>query len=165
MRGDAELGMTMHLLRADLHFERLPLRPDHRRVQRLVQIALRPRNVVVEFLRDRLPQVVHHAERGVAVLHLGHDDAQRAHVVELAEVERLRAHLVPDRIDVLRPAVELGLDASGFELAAEQRNGARDVLLTLEALFIQHAGDALVELRLEIAERQVLDLPLELRDA
>ena len=110
VRGDAVLRLAVHLLGADLHFQRPAARPEHRGVQRLVQVALGARDVVVELLRDRLPQVVHHAERGVAVLHLRHDHAQRAHVVHLGEVELLGAHLVPDGIDVLRPPGDLGLD-------------------------------------------------------
>ena len=120
VRGDAELRLSVHLLGADLHFERSAGRADHRGVERLVEVSLRPRDVVVELLRDRLPQVVHHAERGVAILDRGHDDAQRPHIVELAEVERLGAHLVPDRVDVLRPAVELALYARGLQ-AIQQR--------------------------------------------
>src|SRR5207248_6850134 len=150
---------------ADLHLDRLVLRANHRGVQRLVEVALGPRDVVVELLRDRLPQVVDDAERGIAVLYRGHDDAQRAHVVDLAEVERLRAHLVPDRVDVLRPAVDLGLHAGGLELAREHGDGTADVLLALQALLVEHAGNALVELRLEEAERQVFKLPLELEHA
>jgi hypothetical protein len=67
VRGDAELGVLVHLARADLHFERLALRADHRGVQRAVVVALGLGDVVVELARDRRPQVVHHAERGVAL--------------------------------------------------------------------------------------------------
>src|SRR5262249_61299288 len=53
----------------------------------------------------------------------------------------------------------------GFELAREELDRPPDVLLALLALFIQHAGDALVELGLEEAERHVLELPLQLEYA
>ena len=66
---------------------------------------------------------------------------------------------------MLRPAVDLALDAGGFELLRQHGDGARDVLLALEALLVEHAGDALVELGLEEAEREILHLPLELGDA
>src|SRR6202008_1412596 len=165
VRRDAELGMPVHLLGADLHLYRLARRTDHRSVQGLVQVSLRAGDVVVEFLRDRLPQVLHHAERGIAVLHRRHDDAQRAHVVDLAEVERLVAHLVPDRVDVLRAAVDLAFHARRLELAREQPDGSPDVLLALQALLVEHAGDALVELGLEEAGRHVLELPFQLEHA
>src|SRR5688572_30579243 len=118
-----------------------------------------------DLLRDRLPEVMHHAERGVAVLRLRHDHAQRAHVVELGEVELLRAHLVPDGIDMLRPPADLCVDIHRPQLSAQCFHTLGDVLLALQALLVEHARDALIELGLEIAERQVLELPLELPDA
>jgi hypothetical protein len=84
------------------------------------------RDVVVELLRDRLPDVVHDAEHGVAVLDLVHQHAQRAHVVDLGEVEPLRAHLAVDAVDVLGPAGHLGLDAGGCELVAQAGDGVLD---------------------------------------
>ncbi len=66
MRSDAAFGECMHLMRTDLHFEGFALRPDHGGVQRLVLVALGPRDVVVEFARHRRPQTVRDAERGVA---------------------------------------------------------------------------------------------------
>ena len=40
VRGHAELGVLVHLVRADLHFERLAFGADHRGVQRPVVVAL-----------------------------------------------------------------------------------------------------------------------------
>ena len=165
VRGDAELRLAVHLLGADLHFERSAGRADHRGVQRLVEVSLRPRDVVVELLRDRLPQVVHHAECGIAVLHRRHNDAHGAHVVYLGEVERLAAHLVPDGVDVLRPPGDLRLDVRLLELARQRGDGPGDVLLALDAPLVEHLRDALVNLGFEVAERQVLELPLQLPDA
>ena len=48
VRGDAELGPPVHLLGADLHLDRLALGPDHRRVQRLVEVELGHGDVVLE---------------------------------------------------------------------------------------------------------------------
>ena len=79
----------MRWVGADLDLYRLAARPDHRRVQRLVEIALGPRDVVVELARDRLPQVVHDAQHRVAVADRRHDDPQRADVIELLEFARL----------------------------------------------------------------------------
>ncbi len=41
VRSNTEFGVAVHLVRADLHFQRLAFRPDHGRVQRLVVIAFR----------------------------------------------------------------------------------------------------------------------------
>src|SRR5262245_38818951 len=53
MRGDAVFRLAVHRLGADLHLERLPGRTDHRGMQRLVEVVLRARDVVVELARDR----------------------------------------------------------------------------------------------------------------
>ena len=60
---------------------------------------------------------------------------------------------------------DLGLDADRRQLAPTAPHRVGDVLLALEALLVEHLRDALVELGLEEAERQVLELPLELPDA
>ena len=111
VRGHAELGVLVHLLRADLHFQRAPVRADHGRVQAAVQVGLGTRDVVVELLRDRRPQVVHDAEGRIAVLQRIDDHAHRAHVEDLGEGQVLGAHLVVDREDVLGPALDLGMHA------------------------------------------------------
>src|SRR3546814_4493149 len=48
VRGDALLGARVHLVGPDLYLHRLALRTDHRRVQRLVEVELRHRYVVLE---------------------------------------------------------------------------------------------------------------------
>lgn len=48
VRRDAVLGPPVHLVGADLDLDRLALRPDDRRVQRLVHVELRQRDVVFE---------------------------------------------------------------------------------------------------------------------
>jgi hypothetical protein len=115
--------MLVHFVGAYLHFERAAVRPRHRGMQRAVEVAFRTRDVIVELLRDRLPQIVDDAEHGIAVLDLVHQHAHAAHVVDLGEVERLLAHLVVDAVDVLGPAGDLGLDAGGREFARERRYG------------------------------------------
>ena len=62
VRGDALLGDQVHLPRADLHLERLPLLRHHRRVQRLVEVRLRHRDVVLDPAGDRTPDLMDDAE-------------------------------------------------------------------------------------------------------
>jgi hypothetical protein len=163
--GHTVFGELVHLVRADLHFERAPVVADHDRMQRLVAVRLRPGDVVVELSRHRLPQVVHDAEHGVAILDVGNDDAKRAHVVEFGEIELLAAHLAPDAVDVLRPPRHLRIDVRGGKLGAQAVDGLRDVALALHAFLVEQLRDALVGLGLFEAEREVLELPLQLPDA
>ncbi len=69
VRRDAELGALVHLLGADLDLDRLALRPDDRRVQRLVEVELRRGDVVLEAAGDRRPARMDRAEHRVAVAH------------------------------------------------------------------------------------------------
>ncbi len=79
---------------------------------------------------------------------------------------RLALHLPPDAVDVLRPAGHCrpgcpACSSSRTQLALD----VLDVLLALGALRLEPARDALVFLGLAEAEREVLELPLELPDA
>ena len=56
----------MHVLGADLHFDRHAVRSEQRRVQRLVAVDARDRDVVLEAPRHRPVQAVHQAERAIA---------------------------------------------------------------------------------------------------
>jgi len=67
VRGHAGLGDVMHVLGADLELHRRAVRPDQRRVQRLVAVDLGDRDVVLELARNRLEQLVQRAEREVAL--------------------------------------------------------------------------------------------------
>ena len=51
VRRDAVLSGLVHVVRADLDLERLALRPDDRRVERLVHVGLRHGDVVLEAAR------------------------------------------------------------------------------------------------------------------
>ena len=62
VRGHAVLSPAVHAEGADLHLDRLALRADHRRVQRLVHVELRHRDVVLEPAEDRVPARVQDAE-------------------------------------------------------------------------------------------------------
>jgi hypothetical protein len=65
--GDADLADLVHRVGPDLDLERLPVERDHRGVERLVEVVLRVGDVVVELARDRAPERMDDAERGVAV--------------------------------------------------------------------------------------------------
>ena len=113
--GDAELGPLVHLLGADLHLERLALRTDHGRVQRLVEVELGLGDVVLEAALHRLPRGVDRAEGGVAVLHRVDDDPDADEVEDVVEALAPDDHLLVDAPVVLRAAGDVGLDAQLLE--------------------------------------------------
>ena len=106
VRGDAFFGDAMHFLGADLHFEVAPARAHHRGVQRLIQVRPRNRDEILDAARNRMPLVVDHAQRRVAVLHRVGDDAHGQQIVHLVERDLLPLQLLEDRVGALHAAVD-----------------------------------------------------------
>ena len=94
MRGDAGLGDAVHVLGADLRLQRRAERSEKRRMQRLVAVGLRDRDVVLELARDRLVQAVQHTQRRVARGDVLDQDAHAVDVEYLRERVVLLAHLL-----------------------------------------------------------------------
>ena len=119
MSGDALLGDAMHFLRANLHFERLA-RVNHGGVQRLIQIGPRHRDVVLESAGNRPPNLVDHAERGVAILHRVGDHAHGQQIVNLVESALLLLNFQVQRIEPLDARLHFGGNAVFDHLAADR---------------------------------------------
>ena len=164
VRGDADLADLVHRLGPDLDLERLAVERDDRGVERLVEVVLGDRDVVVELARDRPPDRMDDAEGGVAVAHLIDQDADGVDVVDLAELGTLALHLLVDAVDVLRAALEIGLDAGRLELRLELGDGPIDVRLAALAPRVEQLGQLAEALGLERLEGEVLELPLHLPD-
>ena len=154
----------VHRLGPDLDLERLAVERDDRGVERLVEVVLGDRDVVVELAGDRAPQRVDDAERRVTVAHVVDQDADGVDVVDLAELRALALHLLPDAVDVFRAALEVGLDAGRLEPGRQLRDGAIDVGLAALAPGVEELGQLAEALGLERLEGEVLELPLHLPD-
>ena len=165
MRGNAQLGMPMHVAGADLDLEGPSVRGHHRGMQTLVVVALGLENVVVIFVGDRCPDLMDHTERGIAVLDVIYQNAKRPHVINLGKIEPLGAHLVVDAVDVLRTTVDFSVHAELGNFLAQAFYRLFDEALPLHTALVEHLRDALVGLRFEKPERQILELPLQLPDA
>ena len=161
VRGDAVLGAAVHRVRADLDLDRLALRADDRRVQRLVHVELRHRDVVLEPARDRVPPRVQGAQRRVAVAHRVDEDPHGDEVVDLLEVAAAHDHLLVDGVVVLGAARHDGLDLGGREVLGDLGAHPGEVLLTGRRALGDETHDLVVDLRVERREREVLELPLD----
>src|SRR5210317_6616 len=104
---------------------------------------------------------MHDTEHRVTVGDGVDQDAHRANVEKLVELEILALHLAPDTDDMLYPALYAGVDFLLAEQMLEALGEALDESLALAALFFQQFGDALVGLGLEGAKRQVFQFPLK----
>ncbi len=165
VRGHAQLGLRVHLMGTDLHFDGAPFRADHGGMQRAIVVGLGPGDVIVELARHRRPQCMHHAQRGIAGGDVVDHHAHRTDVIQLVERQTLLLHLPPDAVDVLWTAADHGLDALRDQLARQHLLDVLDVTLAGDAGFVHLPRNATVGLRFQVAERQVLQLPLQLPDA
>jgi hypothetical protein len=134
-------------------------------VQRLVEVRLRDRDVVVELPGHRRPEGVDDAERRVAGRHVGDDHADREEVIDLVEADVLSPHLLGDRPEMLRASGDVRLDARLLELAVERLHRVVDVTLAHLPAGGEVLGDLLVVIGLEHLEGEILELPLDLPDA
>jgi len=165
VRGDALFGMRVHVVRTNLHFQRLAFGTDNGRMQRLIVIALRTRDVVVELARHRRPQRVHDAERRIARRHVAHEHAQCADVVQRREIVALALHFFPDRIDMLRAPGDIGGDVRRGQRGAQMIGRFADEGFALITAFVEQRGHAAIDIRMQIAEREIFQFPFQLPDA
>jgi len=83
----------VHLLCADLDFERLPALP-YDEVWRLVEVRPRNGNVVLYSTRDRFPEVVQYTQDGVAVPYRIGDHPDGDEVIDFVYGDLLRRILL-----------------------------------------------------------------------
>ena len=134
-------------------------------MQTSVAVRLRVRDVVVVFLRENREVFLHDGEHFVALLDRAHDDAKRPHVEELVEAQVLSLHLLPDRIDVLRTPGDISLNAVSLEERPHLFDRVLHEFETFLSGFVEFVRDLAVFLGTREAQRQVLELPLDLPDA
>jgi len=161
VRGDAVLGGAVHVPRADLHFQRLALRPDDGGVQRLVDAVSGLGDVVLEPSRHRLPQRMHHADSGIAVPDLVAEDPDADQVVDVVEVAALDDHLLVDRPVVLGPTFHRRLDLGSVEGIGDLSADLGEVGVPGRRAAGDQADDLVVLLRVQDREGQVFELPLD----
>ena len=97
VRGDTLFRDEVHLLGANLNFKWLALGTNYGRMQRLIEVIPRRGNPIFESSRHGFPGVVNNTQRAIAVTNLvGSDHARRNQVVNLIDIDLLRAQLLPD---------------------------------------------------------------------
>ncbi|RMO84044.1 hypothetical protein ALQ33_05543 [Pseudomonas syringae pv. philadelphi] len=165
VRANAQFSLFVHGVGADLHFQHLAFRPDDGGMQRAIAVFLGVGDVVVELFGNMPPQGMHDAQRGVAIAHFRDQHAQRTHVVDLAKRQALALHFAPDGIDVFGSAADVSGHAGGLQLVVELRHDLADETLAIQPALVQQLGDLLVLVRLQVAERQVFQLPFDVADA
>jgi len=161
---DAVLRQPVHLPRADLDLQGLAAGAHHGGVQGLVHVVLRVGHVVVELAGDGLPDRVDNAQDLVALGEGVDDHPKRQQVVELIQGEVLAAHLLVDAVEVLRPPVDVGVDAVLVEPLGERVDRLLDDGLPFGKPLADPPPDLVVHLRIQDLEGEILQFPLDLID-
>ena len=157
----AVFGATVHGVGADLDLDGLALRPDDRRVQRLIHVELRHRDVVLEPAGNRVPLGMHRAECGIAVANVLDEDPHRDEVEDLLELALARHHLLIDRPIVLGSPGDCRLDARRLEHLGDLGPDRIEVFLASRCVGADELDDVVVALGIQSGEREVFQLPLD----
>ena len=161
--GDPLLRHPVHLDGADLDLERHAVLADHRGVQRLVAVGPRHGDEILDPARNRRPGLMDDPEHTVTVGRaLGHDP-QGDEVVDLLELDLLALELLADAVQALDSAVDL----DDRNLRLTQLGGNRGLQRFNQPfggapLGIHPRPQRFVRLRLQIPERKLLELVLDL---
>ncbi len=158
VRGDAVFGNPLHLLGADLQFDALVAGTDHRGVDGAIIVLLRRGDVILEAAGHHRPHGVDDAERAVALLHRLHDHPETENIGQLFESDGLALHLGPDRKRPLAPADDAGGNPVLLQVGGQLGFDLADQIAVALGEPAQPFVDDRIGLRIEFAERQVLEL-------
>ena len=165
VRSDAVLRRAVHVTGADLHLQRLALRPDDRGVQGLVHPEPGLGDVVLEPPGHGLPQRVHHPDGRVAVADGVAQDPDADQVVDVVEVAALDDHLLVDRPVVLGPSLDRRTDLHGVQRRADVGADLGQIGVPRRGAIGHQPDDLVVALGMQDGEGQILQFPLDRRHA
>ena len=160
--GHAVFSGLMHLPGADLHLKGDALPADDGGVQRLVHIGLGGADIVLKTAQHGLEHIVHTAQHIVALGDVVHDDPEGVQIEDLVQGLVLGVHLAVNGIRVLDAAVHLTVDAIVVHALLDAGLDGSQKFLVGGGTVGQGLLDLLVAHGVEVAQRQVFQLPLQL---
>ena len=158
--GDAVFGGIVHLPGPDLHLEGDALGTDDRRMDTLIHVRLRRRDIVFKAAGNRLVHIVNDAQHVVAVRDRVDNHAEGAEIENAVDVQLLGVHFPIDAVDMLDAAEDGGVDALLFEAGADLLFHALHEGFQLGHPAVQRIHDLAVALRVQVPQREILKLPL-----
>ena len=105
---------------------------------------------------------MYYPQCGITVLETLRHDTYGAHVKQFVKGEVFLLHFAPDAVDVLRTPVDLGAHILLFHRLAQPADKFLDIVLAVNAAFVQQFCNAFVFRRMQIAEAVIFQLPLQL---
>ena len=110
MRRHAVLGDLVHFLRTDLDFDRLPRFTDDRRMQRLIHIRFRHRDIIFEPIRQRFPQAVDDPQNRITLRNRVNDHASRVQIVNLTDILMFFLDFFVNTVKMFRTTADVRFD-------------------------------------------------------
>ena len=152
----------MHLKRTDLYLKRSSARSDQRRMQRLIHVRLRHRNIIFKTSRNRFVHLMYHTECRITVFDRIYDDTHCKKIIDLIERFVLVYHLFVNAEEMFDTAVDLCFDTRFFDMGTHFCDNTVHKFLafcfTQSDLFYQ----VIINFRLQIFQRKVIQLYLDL---
>ena len=162
VRTDAQFSFIIHFMGPNLNFQHLAPRTNYGCVQGSIAIFLGEGNIIIELIGNIAPMSMHDTQYGVTVRYRGHQDSHCTNVINLRKANILALHLFPDAVYMFCTASDLCLYVCFFQLRMERIDHLVDIVLTIHTTFIEQSCDLFILLWLQIAKRQIFQLPFEL---
>ena len=152
VRSDTELCDLVHRKRSDLHFKRRARMTNNSRVNGLVLVLLRHRDIVLETPWYVLVHLVYDAQYLIAFNDFVNDYPAREKVVDLIYRLTLLVHLLVDAVEVLRAAFNVVMvDAVFFELRADLGDNVFHEVLSLGAVAVNELYKLIVIVGMKVS--------------
>ena len=165
VRGDAVFGRVVHFPGADLNLKGDAVFADYGRVQGLVHIRLRRRNIVLKPVRQRLIHIVDDAQHVIAVVDRIDNHAHGVDIVNLVHALALDEHFPVNAVNALDAAGDVDVRDHLGDARLEGFAGAVDKRIALVAAKRQVIFDLLVRIGVEIAQGEILQFLFDGADA
>jgi len=162
MGRNAHLRHAMHLLRAQLHLERLAVRANHGGVQGLVEIRARDGNEILDPARHGPPGIVNDAQGSIAVLDVVRNNTEGQQIVDLVGGNVLALQFLPDAVETLDAALETRGDRVGLHLVLHCRLDFGQEFLADLAPTLHRLLDFQVGFRFQVPEGEVFQFAANL---
>ena len=120
MRGDAVICHRLHFFGTNLNLDRHTVHTKQRRVQRLIAVRFRDRNVIFESSWHGLVQTVHGAKHPIAGVRLVDDDSKCVHVHNVGKRFTLAAHFFVNAVQVFFTSTAAANQPFAFEASLDR---------------------------------------------
>ena len=131
-------------------------------MERLVHILFWHGDIVLESPGNRLIHLMNYSQSRITVLDRIHFDPHRKQIVNLIQSLILIHHFLINAEKMLHPPVDLRLDAAPLNMTADFIDGLFDVSFPAYLLGVQGMFQFLVDIRLQISQRQIVQFHLDL---